>query len=188
MRRVLLCIAIHQFSIGINWPNAGIFESSSKSRRYLNAVQLFSVQFEMIGSKCGVITFGSNLEKKLKNAVQSLSIQIGEEAQHAVHLHSVQFKRRGSKCGAITFDSNNLFGGFLRSVQLIQTPVRDSLSLPILPSLSWCLNTLPPQMNLEDFQGVPLREWIAQDATRREIKRRFQSFLLTFQQVGMVHH
>lgn len=38
-----------------------------------------------------------------------------------------------------------------------------------------------PQMNLEDFQGVPLREWIAQDATRREIKRRFQSFLLTFQ-------
>lgn len=36
-------------------------------------------------------------------------------------------------------------------------------------------------MNLEDFQGVPLREWIAQDATRREIKRRFQSFLLTFQ-------
>lgn len=37
------------------------------------------------------------------------------------------------------------------------------------------------QMNLEDFQGVPLREWIAQDATRREIKRRFQSFLLTFQ-------
>ncbi|CAM9343704.1 unnamed protein product [Ascophyllum nodosum] len=37
------------------------------------------------------------------------------------------------------------------------------------------------EMNLEDFQGVPLREWIAQDATRREIKRRFQSFLLTFQ-------
>ncbi|CAM9685560.1 unnamed protein product [Ectocarpus sp. 4 AP-2014] len=39
-------------------------------------------------------------------------------------------------------------------------------------------------MNLEDFQGVPLREWIAQDATRREIKRRFQSFLLTFQEKG----
>ncbi len=41
--------------------------------------------------------------------------------------------------------------------------------------------TVSRQMNLEDFQGVPLREWIAQDATRREIKRRFQSFLLSFQ-------
>lgn len=44
------------------------------------------------------------------------------------------------------------------------------------------------QMNLEDFQGVPLREWIAQDATRREIKRRFQSFLLTFQVCAAVEN
>lgn len=47
-----------------------------------------------------------------------------------------------------------------------------------------CLCVPPPQMNLEDFQGVQLREWIAQDSTRREIKRRFQSFLLTFQVQG----
>lgn len=34
-------------------------------------------------------------------------------------------------------------------------------------------------MNLEAF-NVPLREWIAEDRTRREVKRRFRKFLLEF--------
>lgn len=34
-------------------------------------------------------------------------------------------------------------------------------------------------LNLEAFE-CPLREWIAEDRTRREIQRRFRSFLLTF--------
>ena len=35
------------------------------------------------------------------------------------------------------------------------------------------------EVNLEAFD-VPLREWIAQDRTRREIKNRFRKFLLLF--------
>ena len=42
---------------------------------------------------------------------------------------------------------------------------------------------LPPiaerAMNLEAFE-CPLREWIAEDRTRKEIQRRFRSFLLTY--------
>ena len=34
-------------------------------------------------------------------------------------------------------------------------------------------------VNLDDFKG-PLREWIAMDAPRREIQRRFRQFLVTF--------
>jgi DNA replication licensing factor MCM2 len=35
------------------------------------------------------------------------------------------------------------------------------------------------EVNLEAF-NVPLREWIAEDRTRREIKRRFKKFLQEF--------
>lgn len=37
------------------------------------------------------------------------------------------------------------------------------------------------EINLEAF-NVPLREWIAQDRTRREVKRRFRIFLTEFKE------
>lgn len=42
-------------------------------------------------------------------------------------------------------------------------------------------------INLEAFGG-PLRDWIGQDRTRREIKRKFEQFLTTFTQDGRNVH
>jgi DNA replication licensing factor MCM2 len=42
-------------------------------------------------------------------------------------------------------------------------------------------------INLEAFGG-PLRDWIGQDRTRREIKKKFEQFLTTFTREGRNVH